>query len=232
MQRNDVTDLGAMKPPLAKPLRFGFNGWAFADQLLLSAVEGNASPRYFICPADPVATKPSVEFATVSRTGVKYYANFGMRGSGPFRSGRGESYSIAYPWIKGRCAPWWNANGADSDTPLVCDMAPMQDPHASGRRARDVTQPLNNTYGPYIYNSGNHGGNGQNVGFGDGHVAWETNPYIGARQDNIFTYGKAGTAGGGTPIAPTLSAPSPKLSPKRPYDIVMVPTRNVATGRW
>lgn len=38
MQRDDVTDLGAMIPPLAKPLRFGFNGWAFAAQLLLSAV--------------------------------------------------------------------------------------------------------------------------------------------------------------------------------------------------
>ena len=38
------------------------------------------------------------------------------------------------------------------------------------------------------YNSGNHAGDGQNVGFGDDHVTWETSPYVGENGDNIFTY--------------------------------------------
>ena len=38
------------------------------------------------------------------------------------------------------------------------------------------------------YNSGNHLGDGQNVGFGDDHVTWETSPYVGENGDNIFTY--------------------------------------------
>ena len=36
-------------------------------------------------------------------------------------------------------------------------------------------------------NSGNHEKDGQNVLFGDGHVAWEKNPFCGVNGDNIFT---------------------------------------------
>jgi hypothetical protein len=197
----------------------------------LLVVGGYAKPAEFICPSDPVATVPSVEYLSRSGRTCRYYENFGMRRSGPLPSGQGESYSIAFPWVGGHVAPWWNTD-ATSQTPIISDMAPMQDPTAPGKLARNVTLPLDNTYGPYIYNSGNHGGNGENVGFGDGHVTWETNPYVGAGQDNIFAYGKAGVEGGGTPIAPRLIAPVPRLSAKAPYDIVMVPTRNVQAGRW
>ncbi len=203
--------------------------------LWLLVIDGGITPMSFICPADPSAVQPSVLFENTSQRKARYYLNFGMGGNGRMPEGQGESYSVAFPWIKGKPAPWWNVNLSENDqsyTPLVCDMAPMQDPQAPGKDARDVTQPLHNKFGDYIFNSGNHDGMGQNVGYGDDHVAWATDPYVGVQQDNIFTSGQTGTHGGGVPIAPRLHAPSPQLSAEYPFDIVMVPTRNVRTGRW
>ncbi len=90
--------------------------------------------------------------------------------------------------------------------------------------------PTANTYGPYIYNSGNHAGDGQNVGFGDDHVTWEISPYVGQNGDNIFTYTAAtGVVNGttdtnqqiwnpGTPYIHTLAPP---------FDTCMMPVRAV-----
>jgi prepilin-type processing-associated H-X9-DG protein len=41
-------------------------------------------------------------------------------------------------------------------------------------------------------NSRNHGGEGQNVLYGDGHVEWQTNPFVGLNRDNIYTPGEEG----------------------------------------
>ena len=38
-------------------------------------------------------------------------------------------------------------------------------------------------------NSGNHSGDGQNALFGDGHVEFDNNPFVGTNRDNIYTYG-------------------------------------------
>ena len=36
-------------------------------------------------------------------------------------------------------------------------------------------------------NSRNHDRDGQNILYGDGHVAWESNPFVGVNRDNIYT---------------------------------------------
>ena len=36
-------------------------------------------------------------------------------------------------------------------------------------------------------NSNNHDKDGQNILYGDGHVAWESNPFVGVNRDNIYT---------------------------------------------
>ncbi len=211
--------------------RYSMRGSPLACMWLLVLTE-QLSPKCFICPQDPTAIAPSELIASTSfDKPTRYYLNFGMGDNGPMPCGRGESYSISYPWAGHSRGKWWSSDSG-TEVPLVCDMAPMQDPHAPGHKARDVTQPLANTYGNYIFNSGNHNGDGQNVGYADDHVVWCTNPYVGVNNDNIFTYGSTGTGGGGTAIAPYLIAPTPHLTDKYPYDTVMVPTRNVQTGRW
>jgi len=51
-------------------------------------------------------------------------------------------------------------------------------------------------------NSQNHDGDGQNILYGDGHVSWESNPYVGTNRDHIYlrntdTNGNRDTAASG-----------------------------------
>ncbi len=197
--------------------------------LWLLVLQGQMTPKNFLCPSDPVATQASSEFATNNA----YYSNFGMINGGVSNAGQGESYSIAYPWNGLATGGWWSAN-ATSDLPIASDMAPVTGV-GSKNTQRITTEPLGNTYGSYIYNSGNHNGDGQNVGYGDAHVVWTTNPYVGQNNDNIFTYGStAGTAGGGTGIGSSgasVTAPT-NLPSVAPYDTVMAPVREVDNGAW
>jgi len=47
-------------------------------------------------------------------------------------------------------------------------------------------------------NSNNHDEDGQNVLYGDGHVSFEQNPFVGVQRDNIYTAKSASTAFSGT----------------------------------
>ena len=125
--------------------------------------------------------------------------------------------------------------------PVISDMAPQDTQAGVGRNFRDTTLPPGNIFGNYVYNSGNHNGEGQNVGFADGHVTWETTPYCGMAYDNIFTCHSAPYTGlGNSPKAPQkgIAGNGPNVADpiyhrdSPPYDTCMVPVRNVVTGAW
>ena len=234
----------------------------------LLVLQGYTTPASFICPSDPLAIGASVEqyengaIATYSADfGNLPPGNTAGAGGYAFTydsNGQGESYSIALPWSaayygsSGFALPglWWTTNGVNSLVPLASDMAPADAGQAGWLGSSDdgpgngvyqrvtTTLPTANTYGPYIYNSGNHAGDGQNVGFGDDHVTWETSPYVGENGDNIFTYTTAtGVVNGTTDtnqvgitgsanwqvIFDTVNLQT--LAP--PFDTCMVPIRTV-----
>ncbi len=195
------------------------NGWYRTDpggnayssplaNMWIMVLQGYTTPASFICPSDPIAQGPSYEQVTGPNGAPAYLTNFGITTdslpANYFKmspNGVGISYSIAYPWpFEGgvgsgqpatfQVGQWWTTNGANTQVPLVSDMAPDDTPgDGTGVFQRiTTTLPTANTYGPYIYNSGNHAGDGQNVGFGDDHVTWEISPYCGENGDNIFTY--------------------------------------------
>ncbi len=233
----------------ANPL---FSGW---DLVL----QGYTTPASFICPSDAIAAGPSPEYATSGGV-VSYFSNFEppdstvAAGTQQNNPGQGDSYSMAWPWTwitnVGLNAPgqWWNTNNATTQVPLVSDMAPCDSgggaPDSIGDTGSSVgvfqrittTLPTANTYGPYIYNSGNHAGDGQNVGFGDDHVTWETSPYVGQNGDNIFTYTTATGGVNGTTDTNQVGISSteygywitPLITERgSPFDICMVPVRTV-----
>jgi prepilin-type N-terminal cleavage/methylation domain-containing protein/prepilin-type processing-associated H-X9-DG protein len=79
-------------------------------------------------------------------------------------------------------------------------------------------------------NSPNHGQDGQNVLYGDGHAEWQTNPFCGSSHDNIYT-----GFGGFTSASPGAGYPNisggalGKDSSTSPYDnqdSVLLPTEN------
>ena len=222
-------------------------------------LQGYTTPGSFICPSDPLGAGPSQAFSVYQGLqynnlwgGVAGYKNGEMVGSGnsnPY--GQGLSYSIAFPnWTKyvppgtlqgfGR---WWTTTGANSQVPLVSDMAPIDSPAGgdiTGIYQRiTTTLPTTNTFGPYIYNSGNHAGDGQNVGFGDDHVTWEISPYAGQNGDNIYTWhlysGNTVTPVNGTTDTHQMgltgtgtTAAFPQIKTlATPFDTCMVPVRTV-----
>ncbi len=198
----------------------------------LLVLNGQISAKSFICPSDILATAPSEQF---SSSGM-YYSNFGMIQGRVSNVGQGESYSIDYPWSGTTPGAWWK-NNISGDIPLVADMAPAQN-SAGGTLQRQPNLSLNNTYGRYIFNSGNHNGAGENVGYGDDHVAWTNNPYVGQDQDNIYAYDNnpdtpltngclyALTAGGGSESL-VMTLPD-----QAPFDLVMTPVRDPSNGDW
>ena len=191
--------------------------WLFSPSscMWLLVLQGYSTPASFICPSDPLAVGPSAVWYKNGGT-MSYLTGFGgynkTSGWAGNSSGHGLSYSIAFPWwakvpyknatptlYTQQRGQWWTTTGANTQVPLVSDMAPMDGGGSSAASQGDsagtgvyqritTTLPTANTYGPYIYNSGNHAGDGQNVGFGDGHGAWEVSPYVGQNGDNIFTF--------------------------------------------
>ncbi len=198
----------------------------------LLVLNGQMSAKSFICPSDILATQPSDQF---SSSGM-YYSNFGMIHGNVSNVGQGESYSIDYPWSGTTPGAWWK-NSISGDIPMVADMAPAQN-SATGTLQRQPNLGLNNTYGRYIFNSGNHNGAGENVGYGDDHVAWTNNPYVGQDQDNIYGYdnnpGAPMTNGCLYALTVGDSAESlvMTLPNQAPFDLVMTPVRDPSNGDW
>jgi prepilin-type processing-associated H-X9-DG protein len=67
-------------------------------------------------------------------------------------------------------------------------------------------------------NSANHDFDGQNILYGDGHVAWESSTFVGVNRDNIYTFGESGTdvktKGGDGIVGPSVG----------PNDSILLPT--------
>jgi len=212
------------------------------------------SPAGFICPSDPFSAGPSLLYDNPTGSGQYAFGNFGnLTGHQTLNNlGQGESYSIAYPWVAAPPDPnniipmqagtWWTSR-AGVPVPILSDMAPDNlGAPSQGRTYRNTTLLPGNTYGSYVYNSGNHNGDGQNVGFADGHVVWEENPYCGMNHDNIFTFDITAYSGFGAsasvPQAGLTCGDSsgvmfiPSLYNISPNDTCMAPIRDVATGNW
>lgn len=235
----------SLKHPVADPMQC----------MWLLVLQGLMTPKNFICPSDPYAMAPSLEYSnTVSNAGTapSAYVCFGflsnnqqgVAGGNPGPpAGEGESYSIADPWLaNGQPGPWWNSD-AGASVPVASDIAPCnENGNAAGSTAQRITNilPSANTYGPYIYNTPNHSGDGQNVGFADGHVVWETNPYCGQAHDNIWCYDSTtdlgrdgltfqanafGGFGGDHPGPYALAGTNPTAAP---FDICMVPKLEIS----
>src|SRR5687768_212999 len=80
----------------------------------------------------------------------------------------------------------------------------------------NVVRPTNTSSSQQMKeaNSNNHDEDGQNVLYGDGHVEFQQNPFVGVQRDHIFTRST------GTTVNPTLIVQSPRDA----NDSVLLPT--------
>ena len=190
------------------------NGSVLAAEWML-VLHGQVMPKQFICRSDPASGAPAAE---VDATGV-YHANF--------QSDDQISYSFAYPYAMTPTGPavggWWK-NTSDASQVVGSDMAPL---NGTGKPPRTVGASWPPAAGARAVNSGNHLGDGQNVAFADGHAEFCRRPDVGTGSDNFFTLGAGGPmAGGMQPVKGPLT-----LSDRAPYDTVVVPARNLDTGK-
>jgi len=201
-------------------------------------LKNQTTSKQYICKSDPVVSSTAANL----QTGQFYYLNFNSASNpgAPAASwDLANSYSFAYPWVGSGAAPFaasglWK-NTTDSSLPIMSDMAPM---NTSGSNPPTNVVPTGTPSTPSggvkAWSSANHQREGQTVGYGDGHAQFERRADVGQNNDNIWTSWPAGAApdyskgnaiavGGGT-------VNQPQGNGSGPFDVVMVPIANVATG--
>jgi prepilin-type N-terminal cleavage/methylation domain-containing protein len=179
-------------------------------------LSGLTVPKLFICRSDGYVNRPSdlITTATALYPAGNYFLEFEDEWS--------LSYSISFPWGSGAtdAGPWWHTV-SNNEAPIVCDMAPM---YEAGYK--DPTALPGSAGYPKAGNSGNHANAGQNVAYGDAHVDWTNNAYVGLAGDNIFTLGSRESQ---KPISIPWQLPQ-AMSEGTPYDTIMVPVRRASNG--
>ena len=104
-----------------------------------------------------------------------------------FTTAKGLSYSYQHPYPGSEAI----GNGFKLNNSVGAEFAVASDmnPGTATSGQDNVAQPTNTSSAKdmRLANSNNHDKDGQNILYGDGHVAWESNPFVGVNRDNIYT---------------------------------------------
>jgi len=199
------------------------NGPVLAGPWVL-VMRNQTSPKQFICKSDDFASTPAAIPPQISTYPVTFQTNPASATAAP----GSLSYSFAYPWTGTpvTVGKWWTAL-TDSSLPIMSDMAPANGERlnrttidAQGGGNSDTAIPAAGN--PRSWNSPNHAGDGQNVGFSDVHVEWVRKPTVGQNSDNIWGVGTGSIA------VPPAGSVLPISGSTAPFDTVMVPTRTAS----
>jgi len=124
-----------------------------------------------------------------------------------FTSSKNLSYSYQNPY------PGTSAIGAGFkfNNTLGAEFAVAADINPGTANGDNVFFPNNTSSAKDMRNanSNNHDKDGQNILYGDGHVAWESNPFVGVNRDHIYTQATSSTG---------ASQTSGNLNDKGSYD--------------
>ena len=120
---------------------------------------------------------------------------FGVQDHSNFDSAKHLAYSMHAPYPSAKAI----GEGFGWATPLKAEFAVAADMNPGSDELTKLTA-VSNAKDMKAGNSLNHGGAGQNVLYGDGHVEWQQMPFCGVDHDNIYTYGPSGKTKGGDGI--------------------------------
>jgi len=181
-----VTSKG--KPPKIKPGDNGEPVQSNTANLWLLVVAANLSPECFVCPlsAHQVDEMAEGDYETVRDFRGEMFVSYSFQNVlGEYRltstSGRASSMAVAADANPMRRDFWSGAPGGGKKDGVT------------DRRLADTARFIGGdeyiamwNAGAWELNSPNHGFQGQNVLYLDGHVAWATHPYCGPNWDNIW----------------------------------------------
>jgi len=190
---SDVFTPGGTTPTVYGP---SFNDITAAFFLLIRTQD--ISAQVFICPS---STNESDNFGGGNNTALNK-SNF-------TNVVRNLSYSLAnpYPNATALAAGYKWTNTQDADFAMASDINPGTGSESSNVIAITTGSTSTNMK---LGNSINHNYEGQNVLYGDGHVEFQNNPFVGVGRDNIFV---VGTSGGSSVVG----------SPRNATDSVLLP---------
>jgi prepilin-type N-terminal cleavage/methylation domain-containing protein/prepilin-type processing-associated H-X9-DG protein len=128
------------------------------------------------------------------------------------------SYANPYPTATAIGSGYKLNNSLTPDFAVAADINPGvtgSNNNVTGVRTNSSASDMKNG------NSNNHGGDGQNVLYGDGHVEFQNNPFCGVQKDNIFTQSDATSPS----FVPTnYTSTNIVASPTNANDSVLLPT--------
>lgn len=170
-------------------------------------------PEVFVCPS---TTLKRFEFGGEGH-GALEWTNFpGKEGVAKHLS---YSYQNPYASAEAIMAGFKLNNSVTAEFAVMADMNPGGDAllKATIDDAAVTDANVDVTPAQKKFNSLNHGGDGQNVLFGDGHVEFLNNPFVGVNRDNIYVSGDA---------AKDRKDPKPAIaaSPVDANDSILLPT--------
>jgi prepilin-type N-terminal cleavage/methylation domain-containing protein/prepilin-type processing-associated H-X9-DG protein len=139
------------------------------------------SPEVFTCPS---ASGEKDTFGTA--------AGATALNKGSFSSSKNFNYSIANPYP----GPNAVASGYRWNSTLGAEFAVAGDlnPGNTNPYAVATATETSSSKDMQRANSANHQGAGQNVLYGDGHVNFDSNPFVGVKRDHIYTQAKVDPA--------------------------------------
>jgi prepilin-type N-terminal cleavage/methylation domain-containing protein len=123
-----------------------------------------------------------------------------------FKKNLAYSFANPYPSVAAATAGYRLCNKLTADFAVASDLNPGTGPRSNVFLAT-ASSPKSQLAQA---NSDNHEKDGQNVLYGDSHVAWNTTPLCGMQHDNIFT-------------AKNAASPTVEASPADPTDSVLLP---------
>lgn len=166
----------------------------------------------FICPSS------NADRYDLGGNSIQSYTNWEAGSSSSRSIGKGLSYSYQNPYATTAAV----SNGFQFNDSMTADFAIMADINPG---AVTGTYPTFGSAGSEIRraNSVNHDQDGQNVLYADGHAEWQSSPYVGTQNDNIYTYRTATTPISAAGTAPTTSG-SAAYTPYDANDSILLPT--------
>jgi prepilin-type N-terminal cleavage/methylation domain-containing protein/prepilin-type processing-associated H-X9-DG protein len=99
------------------------------------------------------------------------------------------SYQAPFPNNNAVASGWKLNNTLSAEYAVAADMNPGTNTTGAGTAARAASQVTTTSSSAEMKgaNSVNHDRDGQNVLYGDGHVEFQQNPFVGVQRDNIWT---------------------------------------------
>jgi prepilin-type N-terminal cleavage/methylation domain-containing protein/prepilin-type processing-associated H-X9-DG protein len=141
------------------------------------------TPAVFVCPS---SNANAWDYSGGANT-AQNFCNFGVAANTPVATLLSYSYEDPYPSTSAISNGWKLNTSLPPDYAIASDINP-------GTQVPNVTTPVWQTVTTNapasimrLGNSANHGQDGQNVLYGDGHVEFQNNPFCGSQRDNIFT---------------------------------------------